>query len=379
MAALAAAPAAHAAITPKSLVAGLNDLAGRLSASSRLSATERAATHRAKAALIDAAYDQSVDGVTYGVVLSGLDCVDTDLQIARNASKRSAAKSAVAKALSCGDGLTAQLRAGGQAPAPLLADLAKLRARIRTVDKAVRAGKSFGAKTRAVRDAAAGVVARHFAASLYGVSFAETFGDLDCVDVKIETSKLSGAASCAKRLRRLVEANAPPNLPITFGSDLAGDTAALPGVWREDSEFWTNRLTVPVAGTVTQFRLRVGSGPVLLPIRFSVVRPQPDNRVKVITTTNPPYMLPALSPGTYTFDTSVLSFKCCKVEKGDIVTVDNRGAEETEAPYHWFARKPGITTFSHMEAGVSQDAGQLWSATSHSDLDVLLEITEIPG
>ena len=370
-----AAPASAA--TSSSLIAGLNKLASDLTAKSHLSATERAALHREKAALIDAAYGDQVRGVTYAAILNGLDCVATDLQIARNAAKKSAQSSAVGKALACHDILARALRPS--APNALVSDLTALRNRIRDVAKAVKAGKPFGAKTRAVREEAAGLVAEHFVVRLHGVALSEIYRDVECIDVKIETGKLSGAASCAKRLRRLVTANAPPNPPITFGSDLLGDPVAMPGVWREDSEFWTSKLTIPAAGTITQFRLRIGAGPVALPIRFSVVRPQPDGRVKVLTTTNPPYMVPAGTPGTYTFSTSALSFKCCKVEKGDIVTVDNRGAEETESPYTWFARKRGITTFSHMVPGVSQDAGQLWTATPHADLDVLLEITMTPS
>jgi hypothetical protein len=59
--------------------------------------------------------------------------------------------------------------------------------------------------------------------------------------------------------------------------------------------------------------VRVGANPVSLPIRFSIVEPQSDGRVK----------------------------------QGDIVTIDNRGADQTQDPYVWFARKPGFTAFSY--------------------------------
>ena len=100
--------------------------------------------------------------------------------------------------------------------------------------------------------------------------------------------------------------------------------------------------------------------------------------MKVLTTTNPPFIVPGGSPGIYTINTNTFSFKCCKVKQGDIVTVDNRGAEETESPYVWFARKPGFTTFSHTEPGVSQDAGQLWRPTPHQGFEVLVQVTMIP-
>jgi hypothetical protein len=355
----------------------LAELDTRLAGLSSLTAAERAVVHGQKAALIADSYGDKTNGVTYADVLTGLDCVDTDLQIARASSNRQA-KSQVAKALACNDGLTTALRAGGQASGTVMGDMATLRARIGAVATAVRKGKVFGSKARAVRDLAATIAGRDFAGAPYGVSFAEHFRDLECIDVKVESGLISGASSCAKRLQRLIKANAPANGPVTFGSDLTGDPVALPGIWPEDSEFWVKGLTVPAPGMITEFRLRVGSGPVSLPVRFSVVRPQPDGRVKVITTTNPPFLVPGGSPGTYIVKTSTFSFVCCRVLQGDIVTVDNRGADQTQDPYVWFARKPGFETFSHMEAGVSQDAGQLWRPTPHEGFEVLLQVVMTP-
>src|SRR3954451_9416728 len=332
----------------------LAQLDTRLAGLSTLPAAERAVVHSEKAALIDDAFADKIDGVTYAAVLNGLDCVDTDLQIARGATRRSHAKASVASALGCGGKLAAALKAGG-APSALQGDMDVLRAKVRAVATRVRQGRVFGSKARAVRDFAAAIVDKHFDHKLYGVDFTEHFRDLECIDVKVESGSIGGASSCDRRLQRLIRANAPAKPAITFGSDLTGDPVAFEGVWREDSEFWTKGLTVPAAGTITEFHLRVGSDPVSLPVRFSVVRPQPDGRVKVITTTNPPFLVPGGSPGVYTVKTSTFSFRCCAVQEGDIVTVDNRGAGETESPYVWFARKPGFTAFSHMEPGVSQD------------------------
>ena len=163
---------------------------------------------------------------------------------------------------------------------------------------------------------------------------------------------------------------------VTWGSDLTGDPVAIRGTWREDSEFWTKGVHAPRAGTISTFRLKVGDTPKTIPIRFSVVRPIGGGKVKVITTTNPPYKLRAHDSGVHTFRTSVLSFRCCKVRKGDIVAVDNRGANTVKDPFWWFAAKPGFTTFSHMVRGVSQNYGQIWTHKEHPGFEVLLQIVE---
>jgi hypothetical protein len=108
------------------------------------------------------------------------------------------------------------------------------------------------------------------------------------------------------------------------------------------------------------------------------VRPQPRGQVQIVTTTNRPYTLPGGAPGTYTFDTSVLSFKCCAVQAGDIVTVDNRGTT-TPDPYVWFAANPALTTFSHTSGGDSQNAGVLWTGTPHPGFEALLQVVEQPS
>jgi hypothetical protein len=174
-------------------------------------------------------------------------------------------------------------------------------------------------------------------------------------------------------------ASAAQAATTTFGSDLGGDAVPIKGVWREDSEFWTKGVHAPAAGLVTQFKLKTGDTPKTIPIRFSVVRPVGGGKVKVITTTNPPYTLKAHAAGVHTFKTSALSFKCCRVKKGDIVAVDNRGANTVRDPFWWFAQNPAFTTFSHMVRGVSQDFGQVWTHKSHAGYEVLLQIVEKKG
>src|SRR3954452_11445095 len=168
----------------------------------------------------------------------------------------------------------------------------------------------------------------------------------------------------------------PAAQAVKWGSDLTGNPVPIRGTWREDSEFWTKGVKEPRAGTITQFKLKVGDTPVTIPIRFSVVRSVGGGKVKVITTTNPPYTLNAHESGIHTFKTSALSFRCCKVKKGDIVAVDNRGANTVTDPFWWFAKKSAFTTFSHQVRGVSQDFGQIWTHKSHSGYEVLLQIVE---
>jgi hypothetical protein len=241
----------------------------------------------------------------------------------------------------------------------------------------------LGAKSTALRKLATRYVKRYFDQQVVGgVSFGEAFSDLECVDVKVEAGRISGASACARRLARLIRQDGgggPPKPPIVWGSALAGDPVAIAGTYLDDSEFWTQGVTVPVAGTITQFRLKIGADPETLPLRFSVVRPQPDGQVKVITTTNPPYMLPGNAPGTYTFATSALSFKCCAVQPGDVVTVDNKGTP-TPDPYVWFAASASSTTFSHTwGAADSQNAGMLWAGTPHAGFETLLQVVEQPS
>jgi hypothetical protein len=114
-----------------------------------------------------------------------------------------------------------------------------------------------------------------------------------------------------------------------------------------------------------------------LPLRFSVVRPGAGGTVTVVTTTNPVYPLSAHDAGIHTYPTSSLSFACCKVEKGDIVTVDNSGTT-TPGAYVWFAAAPGATTFSHTSGGDSQNAGAVWTPITHHGYETLLQVTLTP-
>lgn len=375
---------------PAGLVRGLEALDAQLSG--RLSAFERASVHRGKALLVTRHFDVPVRGTSYATVFAGLDCVSTNIQRAR-ASSRGTARRLAGKARGCLADLAGRLTDGGQAPVALRSDLSKLSKALTGITAAIKRGKAFGAKATALRRQSARFVAKHFTGRpVAGVPFSDVYGALECIDVKAESGAISGAGACARKLRRLLRANLPPSQggtsdrpsapPITFGSDLSGDPVAIPGRYPEDTEFWTKGLTIPQDGTLTAFRVRIGANPVALPIRFSVVEPQSDGRVKVLTTTNPPYQLPGNSPGTYTFQTSGLSFRCCKVKKGDIVTIDNRGADQTQDPYVWFARRPGFTTFSYTNptpGAPTQDPGQFWTPRANEGYDLLVQAVVSPN
>src|SRR3954454_9956140 len=94
---------------------------------------------------------------------------------------------------------------------------------------------------------------------------------------------------------------ATPSASVTWGSDLTGDAVPIRGTWREDSEFWTQGVHAPTKGTITTFRLKVGDTPKPIPTRFSVVRSVGGGKVKVITTTTPPFTLKAHAGGVHTF------------------------------------------------------------------------------
>jgi len=284
-----------------------------------------------------------VRGLVAADMLTGLDCVATQVQRARNAAGRgrSATQSPLRAAETCRASLATRARAAqGAAPS----DLAAARTLLTDITSRARAGRAFGVRATELRRLLARIVTRRFAGStLHQVSYAATYADLECVDVKVESGRIAGAAACARRLLRTARANAPAAQGITFGSDLSGTPTVLPVSFApEDTEFWTAELSAPVDGRITAFRLKVGDSPTQLPLRFSVVRPQPDGTVVVITTTTPPFPLEAHAPGIATFSASALTFPNIMVRKGDIVTVDNSGTTVRDA-YVWFTERAGST------------------------------------
>lgn len=304
-----------------------------------------------------------------GRVAAGLDCVSIQVQSAR--SSKTFAKSRIGAAQAC----LSRLPAGAPSTKAIKKSLSALGAR-------AKAGRVFGARATALRAQQSAYMAKNYKnVSIFGVDLPELYDDLECADVKIETNHRSGALSCVKRLVRIAKQTAAPlKPPVTFGSDLTGTPQALPSTTfaPDDTEFWDAALTVPADGIITAFRLKTGDSPIDLPLRFSVVRPNGDGTVTVVTTTNPVYPLAAHDAKVHEYPTSSLSFACCKVMKGDIVTVDNSGTT-TPSAYVWFAAQPGTTTFSHTSNGLSQNAGVVWTPIAHDGFETLLQVVMQPS
>jgi hypothetical protein len=198
---VAAAPAARA-FAPSDLMAALTELDGKVHGKSSLSPAERQAVHDDKALLIGNAYtDQKVGGVPAADVLGSLDCVDLDLQLARNAQGKAKQASWALRALGC------EKQLAGEVSGAAVKDLEGMGAAIKDIVSQIRRGKSYGLRSTAVRRLSAHVVDHDLGGHslVYGVAFSEHFRDLECVDVKVEAGRVSGASACIHRLRRLVK------------------------------------------------------------------------------------------------------------------------------------------------------------------------------
>jgi hypothetical protein len=362
--------------TADALQDGLSGLVSQLSGGS-LDAAQRARVHAAKRELIVAAFSDDVRGVSAARVIDDLDCISLNLQRARNTSRARTVRARIADARACRADLAA-LAAKGRATG-LAADLRLVGRRLTEITARVAAGRGYGAMATALRTLQSRIVAARFAGeTLHGMAFDDVYDDLECIDVKVEAGRPSGAAACAKRLLRRARAQAPARAPVRFGSDLGGAAVALPATFApDDTEFWTSALAAPADGRITTFRLKTGDSPVDLPLRFSVVRPGAGGTVTVVTTTTPVYPLKAHDAGVHAYATSALSFACCDVRKGDIVTVDNSGTT-TPGAYVWFAQAEGATTFSHTEGGDSQSAGRVWTPIAHPGYETLLQVEMVP-
>jgi hypothetical protein len=366
--------------TSAELTSRLTALLAQVDGKSSLNAAALRRVHADKATLIAASYGGTVRGLVAADVLTGLDCVATQVQRARNAGKRGRA-APLRAAEACRATLAGKVRAaGGAAPGGLAGDLATARTRLASITSRAKAGRAFGAKSTELRRALTRIATQRFSgATLHQVALGATYADLECVDVKAEAGRISGAAACARRLLKTARTKAPASQRITFGSDLSGTPTVLPVTFpAADTEFWTAELTAPADGRITALRLKVGDSPTALPLRFSVVRPQPDGTVVVVTTTHPPFPLEAHSPGIKTYDTSGLMFPNVPVKKGDIVTVDNSGTTVPGA-YVWFAQRDTSTTLSHSAGGDSQNAGQIWRGVPQPGYETLLQVEMQPS
>ena len=111
-----------------------------------------------------------------------------------------------------------------------------------------------------------------------------------------------------------------------------------------------------------------------LPIRFSVARPQPNGQLEVVTTTDPPFTLPA-TDGIRTFSMSQVRFACCRVQKGDVVSFNARNGE-----FAVTAKVPGsaIDTFTTIPGEATMNPGLQMDRRPHDGLELLMQVTEQP-
>jgi hypothetical protein len=109
-------------------------------------------------------------------------------------------------------------------------------------------------------------------------------------------------------------------------------------------------------------------------VRLGVDEPQPNGQVKVLSTSNPPNLLPH-APGTYTFQIGPPStgFKM-PVTKGDVVSFDTPGGD-----YAVFGSQPGAELLASQGTGLEQNPGVLWTLTPHPNIELLMQVTVVPS
>jgi hypothetical protein len=207
------------------------------------------------------------------------------------------------------------------------------------------------------------------------------------------------AKRCAQILASKLKSPAAQDNPasaIIFGSNSLSKTPGrFTGYFNEDAEYWQTALapqppaqnyvpsvTVPAKGIITEIKVRgyaargdIPTAPISsLPIRFSVARPQPDGKLVVITTTDPPFTMPS-TDGIRTFPMSQVAFTCCRVEKGDIISFDARNGE-----FAITAQVPGsaIATFTTKAGEATMDPGYTWIGEPHDHLELLMQVTMQP-
>lgn len=138
---------------------------------------------------------------------------------------------------------------------------------------------------------------------------------------------------------------------------------------------------VTVGGTITSYTVKgytissnrpgaEGSGE----IRLGIEEPQPNGQLKVISTSNPPNLLPRTS-GVYTFGIGppATGF-AMPVTKGEVVSLDTPGGD-----YAVTTSKPGAQLESSQGTGLEQNPGTLWTLTQHPNLELLMRVTIQPS
>ena len=109
-----------------------------------------------------------------------------------------------------------------------------------------------------------------------------------------------------------------------------------------------------------------------IPIRFSILRPDPSGAWTVVTTTNPPFGLPK-APGTHTFDLMTVSPRL-EVKAGDALALAFRGGHLAV-----FGQDGGSSVFSFTQGGLAQNPGTVYrSPANHPGYTLLMNVVETP-
>ena len=104
-----------------------------------------------------------------------------------------------------------------------------MEATLKAIGTKAVAGKAFGAKATTLRKTQSGIVARRFSGeTLHGVPFSQVYDDIECIDVKIEAGRASGAVVLRQAPVPPLQEPGPAKAAVTFGSALTGTAVALP-------------------------------------------------------------------------------------------------------------------------------------------------------
>jgi len=405
---------AHASNSQKKLENALGRLDNRLgSTAARAKKGKKVGSYlngrlRETLKIVDTFMSSSIGGAKGSQWYRALSCVDLNLTKASLREKKSLKKGTpgkyLASARSCEQSL--QRSAGS-------AGFAALDALLATAIADSQQGKKVGPSIPELRKRLFALADAEMQSSIYGVKTSEWFRKLGCVSLGLEQAKLrdrgtlkrgrtktmiKSARRCVQLFRKSFKpaSKQPAASAITFGSNhLSSTPQSLLGRFNEDIQYWLTTVspqpteagyvasaTAPADGMVTDIKVRGfavdgdnGRG-AAQPIRFSVVRPLGSRQVEVVTTTDPPFTLPA-SDGVHNFSMSQVRWACCRVKKGDVIALDGRFGEHSV-----FARFPGAITdhFSPKQSGLpTQNPGYKWDGTPHSDVELLMQITMQPG
>ena len=354
-----------------------------------------------------------ISGVKASDWFRQLACVDVGLAKAtlrqQGALRSGGIDAMISSGASCG-----QVLAGNLTDEAARADLAALNSSLQGASVSATSGTPVAPLIAPLQQQLLEVVDRQMQRPVYGVAGGEWFRQLGCVNRQLALAKLrekrilkrgntrsmlSGARRCAQSLASQLKNPAAQHNPaaaIVFGSNsLAQEPQPLTGYFNEDAEYWLTSLapqppapnyvpsaTVPADGIITEIKLHgyavrgpYPTAPVSsLPIRFSVARPQPNGELEVVTTTDPPFTLPA-TDGIRTFSMSQVNFACCRAKKGDVISFNARNGE-----FAVTAKVPGsaIHTFTTIAGEATMDPGYKWIGRPHDSLELLMQVTEQP-